>query len=58
MKAEHSLRGGVLVFRNSAIDGFGRGLNNRGLYRFGTPPRPAIPSPTSCWACRTGWMNT
>ena len=34
MKAEHSIRSGVLVSRNSAVDGFGRGLNNRGLYRF------------------------
>ncbi|HEY6948934.1 MAG TPA: hypothetical protein VI297_08980, partial [Gemmatimonadales bacterium] len=34
MKGEHSLRGGVLLARNSAIDGFGRGLNTRGNYRF------------------------
>jgi hypothetical protein len=35
MKGDHSLRGGALLSRNSAIDGFGRGLNHRGTYRFG-----------------------
>jgi len=36
MKGAHSLRAGTLIARNSAIDGFGRGLNHRGNYRFGT----------------------
>ncbi len=30
----HSLRTGFLYTRNSVRDGFGRGLNNRGAYRF------------------------
>ncbi len=34
MAGGHSLRAGVLIGRNSAIDGFGRGLNHRGSYRF------------------------
>ena len=34
VKGEHSLKGGFLWNRNSATDGFGRGLNNRGAYRF------------------------
>ncbi|MBE3134103.1 MAG: carboxypeptidase regulatory-like domain-containing protein, partial [Acidobacteria bacterium] len=35
MKGAHSMRAGALISRNSAIDGFGRGLNHRGNYRFG-----------------------
>ena len=30
----HSLKFGGLWTRNSAVDGFGKGVNNRGLYRF------------------------
>ena len=30
----HSLKLGGLWTRNSAVDGFGKGVNNRGLYRF------------------------
>ncbi len=35
MMGPHSIRTGVLMTRNSAVDGFGRGLNHRGRYRFG-----------------------
>jgi Carboxypeptidase regulatory-like domain len=34
IKGGHSLKAGGLFTRNMANDGFGRGLNNRGLYRF------------------------
>ena len=34
VKDTHSIRMGTLITRNSAVDGFGRGLNNRGAYRF------------------------
>jgi hypothetical protein len=35
LKGSHSIRTGFLAVRNSAVDGFGRGLNHRGRYRFG-----------------------
>ena len=34
IKGGHSLKAGGLFSRNSALDGFGIGVNNRGLYRF------------------------
>ena len=34
VRGGHSLKFGGLWTRNSAIDGFGKGVNNRGLYRF------------------------
>jgi hypothetical protein len=34
IKGGHSLKAGGLFTRNTALDGFGIGVNNRGLYRF------------------------
>ena len=42
LKGPHSIRTGFLVTRSSAIDGFGRGLNNRGVYRFGAQTGNAL----------------
>jgi hypothetical protein len=44
LKGPHSIRTGFLVTRNSAIDGFGRGLNHRGRYQFGKIGRYASPT--------------